>query len=299
MDIDSLLAAAGGVAGRADFVAALGRHAFDNAVKTGRLEAVFPRAYAYPWDADLPSIRRRAALVSVGGEVALSHLTALQLHGLGVPETSPLHVTAYQTRHPRGVPGEVVVHRTVRPLDATIVDSLPVVRLEESLVASWPLLSGPEQRAPIIEAYRRRLTASARLKRAAEAGWWIKGVGSLRQLIGLVLAGCQSELELWGYLGVFNLPGLDDADRQRKVRVGGKVYWLDMVYDEEMLNVELDGRAFHASAEQWTRDIARDVAVATLGWQTIRFPHSRLFGDVDGVRRDVLAVRAARRRRAI
>ena len=110
-----------------------------------------------------------------------------------------------------------------------------------------------------------------------------------------MLAGCESELELWGYTDVFSVPGLDDGTRQRVVRAGGQVYRLDLAYDEQLLAVELDGRAYHASPEQWARDIARDLAIATLGWQTIRLPHSRLMGDVDGVRRDVLAVRAARR----
>jgi very-short-patch-repair endonuclease len=296
MEIEELLAARNGVASRAELVAAIGRHAFDNATKSGRVEAVFPRAYALPWDVEDPQIRRRAALVSVGGEAALSHLTAIDLQGLPVSEDAPLHVTAYQTRHPRGVPGELVAHRTLRPLAAVEVDGLSTVRLEEALTTSWPLLSGPDQRAPLVEAYRRRLVSPARLANAAESAWWVKGARDLRELVALVLAGCESELELWGYTHVFDVPELNDARRQVVVRIDGETYRLDMAYDEEMLNVELDGRAYHSSPAQWERDIARDLAVAKLGWQTIRLPHARMFGDVLGVRRDVLAVREARRR---
>lgn len=296
MDVDTFLSARGGVATRADLVAVLGRHRFDNAVKSGRLTSVFPRVYARPYDADLRDVRRHAALLSVGGSVALSHLTALQLQALPVPEDAPLHVTAYQPRHPRGVPDQLVVHRTRVPLEYRLLDAFPVIRLETALTTSWPLLAGPAQRAPLIDAYRRRLISAARLRQAAEYSWWVKGSRSLRELVSLVLAGCESELELWGYTNVFDVPGLDDGVRQRVVKVGGKKYRLDLAYEAEMLNVELDGRAFHASAEQWKRDIARDLAVAKIGWQTIRLPHERLFGDVDGCRRDVLAVRAARRR---
>jgi len=295
MDIDEILTAHGGVASRNDFVAALGRHAFDNAVKSGRVAAVFPRAYAFPWDVDDPLIRRRAALVSVGGEVALSHLSALALRDLPVPDEAPLHVTAYQTRHPRGVAGELVVHRTLTHLQAVDLGGWPAVALEKALVSSWPLLDGPDRRAPLIEAYRRRLVRGTALRRAAEEAWWVKDARTLRELVGLILAGCESELELWGYVGVFNAPGLDDAERQRVVCVDGRNYRLDIAYDDVLLNVELDGRAYHASPKQWERDIARDLAVAKLGWQTVRLSHSRLFGDVDGSRRDVLAVRAARR----
>jgi very-short-patch-repair endonuclease len=298
MDIDQFLAASGDLAPRGELVRLIGRHAFDNAVKSRRLVAVFPRVYAHPWDVDVPRIRQRAAVLSVGGSAALSHLTALAMRSLPVPEDQPLHVTAYQPRHPRGVRGELVVHRTRVPLELREVDRLPVVDLETAVTTSWPLLAGPAQRAPLIEAYRRRLISAQSLVRATESAWWVRDVRSLRGLVSLVLAGCESELELWGYTGVFDVPGLNDATRQRVVRVGGKTYRLDMAYDEEMLNVELDGRAFHASPEQWERDIARDLAVATIGWQTIRLPHDRLFGDVDGCRRDVLAVRNVRRRRA-
>ena len=297
MDLDAVLAQHGGAAGRSDLLPLLGRHRLDNFVKSGQLVAVFPRAYARPWDADLVTVRRRAALKSVGGETALSHLTALAMRSLPVPPDVPLHVTAFLQRHPRGVPGELIVHRSQVPLRARDLDGFPVVGPETAIATSWPLLAGAEQRAPLIEAYRRRLIRPERLAQAAEAAFWIRGVQSFRELVSLVLAGCESELELWGYTGVFDTEGLRDAARQVEVRADGKTYRLDVAYEEEMLNVELDGRAFHASPKQWERDIARDLAVAKLGWQTIRLPHGRLFGDVAGCRRDVLAVRDARRRR--
>lgn len=297
MEIDAFLADRGLVASRSDFLALLGRHRFDNAVKSGGLVAVFPRVYARAWDADVPEVRNRAALLSVGGDAALSHLSALAMSALPVPDDGPIHVTAYAPRHPRGIPGALVVHRTRMPLECRQLGELPVISLETALTTSWPLLEGPARRAPLITAYRRRLVSARRLRRATDSAWWIRDVRSLRELVALVLAGCESELELWGYTDVFAVPGLADASRQRVVQVGGKTYRLDMTYDEELLNVELDGRAFHASEEQWERDIARDLALATLGWQTIRLPHHRLFGDVAGCRRDVLAVRAARRQR--
>jgi hypothetical protein len=61
MEIDQFLHAAGGVATRAGLVGAVGRHRFDNLVKSGHLTAVFPRVYARPWDADLAGVRRAAA----------------------------------------------------------------------------------------------------------------------------------------------------------------------------------------------------------------------------------------------
>ena len=294
--ISQVLDRFGGVASRQELVTRVGRVRFDDEVRRGHLVAVFPRAYARPWDADLAEIQLRAATVSVGGDVALSHLTALAHWDLPVPdEPAPIHLTAYNPRHPRGVPGRLVVHRTLAPLRARERDGLAVVRPEQAALTSWPLLSGPEQRAPLIEGARRKLFRPSVLLTQTEAMWWLTGRRSLRELVGLLAAGCQSELELWGYLGVFNVPGLDDATRQLPVRVGGKLYRLDMAYQDVRLAVELDGRQFHADTEKWERDIARDLELAKRGWQTIRLPHRRLHGDVAGCRRDVLEVRAARR----
>lgn len=298
MNIPDVMAAAGGIADRPQLLRTLGRSRLDNAVKTGELCRLLPRVFVLPWDADQVDVRRRAALLSVGGDAALSHLTTLELAGLPVPPGEPMHVTAYLPRHPRGVRGVLVVHRTRQPLQAVERGSLPTVRLETALATSWPLLAGADQRAPLIEAYRRRLISAARLREACELAWWVRDARGLRSLASMVLGGCESQLELWGYTSVFDIPGLDDGYRQLTLRIGAKAYRVDLAYEAERLAVEIDGRAYHASPAQWDRDIARDLALATIGWQTIRFSHARLVGDVDGCRRDVFAVRAARRRAA-
>jgi hypothetical protein len=289
------LLAGGGAVSRDDAFTVLSRASLDDKVRRGELVTVFPRAYVRPWDADDRQVRLRAALRSVGGDVALSHVTALERWSLPVPEDAPIHVTAYNPRHPRGIPGELVVHRTLLPLDAVVRDDLPIVKPELAVVTSWPLLDGPMQRAPLIMASRKRLVRPARIRDLAERMWWVEQRAALLELVGLILAGCQSELELWGYTGVFNVPGLDDAERQLRVVVEGQTYWLDMAYVAEKLAIELDGRAFHSSDEQREWDEKRDIAVAKIGWQTLRLGHFRLHNDVEGCRRDVLAVRAARR----
>lgn len=80
--------------------------------------------------------------------------------------------------------------------------------------------------------------------------------------------------------------------------VGRRRYRLDQAYEQEQVNVELDGRAYHASSEHRQRDIARDLALAKAGWLTIRLSHFRLTSDVDGCRRDVLQVLQTRQRNA-
>jgi very-short-patch-repair endonuclease len=296
--IDELLGGQGQVATRDQLIALIGRTRMDGEVRCGQLTRVFPRVYARPWDVDQPDIRLRAGLACVGGQVALSHLSAIGTYQLPVPEDRLVHVTAYQPRHPRGVPGKLIVHRTKLRLDPRWVNETPVVAPEIALVTSWPMMAGDAQRAPLIEASRRRLIRPDVLSQHVEDMYWIRGRRGLRDLCALVLAGCESELELWGYLHVFDIEPLRNGVRQRVVNVGDRTFRLDLAFDDVQVAVELDGRAFHASPAQWERDIARDLILAMAGWQTIRLSHARLHTDPDGCRRDVLDVLAARRRRA-
>ena len=294
-ELDRLLVRRGGVIARDDALCAVSRHALDNEVKSGRLVAPFPRTYCRPWDVDDERIRWRAALCSVGGDVGLSHTSALRAWNLPVQDVAPLHVKAYQPRHPRGRAGELVVHRTLLPLEAGLVDGTPVVSLESALIDSWPLMSGTAQRAPMLEAMRRRLVRPARLGAAAEKMFWVPGVAQARALVAMVLAGCESELELWGYNDVFDVPELADAKRQLWIQVGDRRFRLDMAFEEERLDVELDGRKYHEGPDKWERDIARDRVVATTGWQTVRYSHDQLHDDPVGCCQEVIAIRRQRR----
>ncbi|HSY16017.1 MAG TPA: DUF559 domain-containing protein [Jatrophihabitantaceae bacterium] len=289
-DIDALLDAHGSACSRSILLGVLGRNALDHEVRQGRLVRVFPRAYARPWDADRVEVREVAAVCSAGPEATLSHLSALRRWGVAkVAEDARVHVSVPPTRHPRGSAG-LVIHRPRRAREALVRDGVPVVRLDDALIDSWRVLPGESRRAAVITAVQRRLTSPSRL-RASSAG----AAPELRRLIDLLGAGCRSELELWGYLNVFDPPDLRVASRQRAVTVGRRRVYLDLAYEDARVAVELDGRAFHADAKSWERDIARDLMLATAGWQTVRFSHRRLTRDPAGCRRDLRAVLAGRR----
>lgn len=287
-----------GVASRAALLSLVPRTVIDNEVRRNRISAVFPRTYARPWDTEDREVLQRAAVASVGGEAALSHTTALTRFGLLADDGGALHVTAFNPRHPRGITNRLIVHRTLLPLGAAWRDGVATVRPAVSLVAAWPLLEVEVATAAVLLACRTGLVLESDLVRAVARGSATRGITGLRRLTGLIAAGCESELEIWGYLSVFDIPGLRHADRQRWIEVGCQRFRTDMAYEEERLVVELDGRAYHASAQQWERDIARDLALARLGWQTVRLSHHRLTSDVDGCRRDLLEVLASRRSQA-
>jgi very-short-patch-repair endonuclease len=295
IEVDRLLASRGGVVSRAELLGVLTRNQVDDEIARRHLVAPFPRAYCRPWDADLPPMLDRAALVSIEDPVALSHLTALRRWELPVPECATVHVTVPVARHPIGRAPGLVVHRTRVATRVRVVDGLRTVAPAVAVVRSWPLLNGSARRAPAIEAVRRRLVTADDLREVESRAIGMRGRAQLSRLIDALNAGCESELELWGYLAVFDVPGLRHAQRQKVVHVGMRSYRLDLAYDEERVAVELDGYRFHSSREQRERDMRRDAALASIGWLTLRFSHERLHDDVAGCRRDTLTALAVRR----
>jgi hypothetical protein len=114
-------------------------------------------------------------------------------------------------------------------------------------------------------------------------------------LAALLAAGCESELEIWGYLHVFDAPRPAPRRARKRAQVGGQWYRLDLAFEHERVVVELDGGAYHASRAQRERDNRRDAALATIGWLTLRFSHERLHHDAAGCGRDTVATLATRR----
>jgi very-short-patch-repair endonuclease len=296
-EIDRLLAATGAVASRSQLLHVVSRNQFDHEVASGYLVAPFPRAYCRPWDADLREIRERAAIVSTAGAVGLSHLTALRRYELAVPDYDDIHVTVGVGRHPiHKLPG-LIVHRTRVRTPLRRVAGLPIVDPAVAIVRSWPLMAGDDQRGPAIEAVRNGLVTPAQLRTSTDRAIGMHGRRALIRLTDLLAAGCESELEIWGLLDVFNVPGIDHAVRQKVLSVGSKIYRADLAYERERVVVELDGDRFHSGRAQRERDRIRDAGLASAGWLTIRYSHARLHSDVEGVRAELLRILDARRRR--
>jgi very-short-patch-repair endonuclease len=82
--------------------------------------------------------------------------------------------------------------------------------------------------------------------------------------------------------------------QQFPVRLPFAVVHLDAAVPELRVAIELDGAAFHGSAEDRERDTRRDVALAALGWVVLRFSYRRLATEPDACRREIIAVCRAR-----
>lgn len=308
LELELLLERGRGVLLRADALQRVPVHRVERAVRRGELRAIFRNTYSRPEDWLDPAVRRLAGLRSAGPAAALSHTSALcqwdlehPLAALRADEAAvvpDVHVTV-GSGQPRVQLG-LVPHRrrgfAPYPPLAVVRDGAPIVRLERALVESWPLIPPLDRRAPVIAAVRGRRTTPARIRVVLEDLPALAGRSSLLALLDLLEDGCHSELEIWGHGHVFGHPALPPLRRQLPLGVNGQVVYVDVAVEEVLLAIELDGRRHHESLGAVERDRRRDVALAALGWQTLRFSGHRLYSDPAGVLAEVLAVIEMRRR---
>jgi very-short-patch-repair endonuclease len=213
-----------------------------------------------------------------------------------VTEDGSVHVTTGLHGRLR-VPG-IAAHRragfTAEPPHAVVRDGFPVTRLEQSLVDAWPLATADSQRAPLLYAIGQRMTTPDRVTAALQNATRLPGRDALRDLLRKLRAGCRSELELWGFDHILTGPDMPAFEWQVKVRLGTRTVYLDAYDPVTRTNFELDGARWHASPRHRERDLRRDAALAALGILVVRFTHYRLVHEPEQVRREVLAILAAR-----
>jgi very-short-patch-repair endonuclease len=278
---------------RADALGLVPAHVLDDAVRAVAIVAVHPGVYVLPEDRQLRDVRRRAALAHLP-DAAISHTDGLDVWRLPTHLDEAVHLTASSARSATRS-AQITLHRRTALPAVVTRQGLRVVSLEQTVVESWPLLPPIDRRVPVLVALRERRTTGTRMLRTLEQQPRTAGAEEMRRVFALAAAGCHSPLELWGHEHVFSDPRLPGSQCQVPVDLAlGRIY-LDRLYVEEMVDVELDGAAYHGSPGQRERDLRRDAALAALGFVTIRYSHPRLHDDPDSVVRELLAVLARRR----
>jgi len=276
------------------------RHVLNDAITDGVITRIFPQVYALPARATERKVRRQGAALH-RPRTALGAIDALDVWGVFpfvIPDREPIHVTGDLRERRSDWPG-LKVHRQScfvrRAPHAWEYRDLPVVRIEQAIIDSWCMLPDRDHRVPVITAIRERRTTGLLLREVLDSNPRAGGLAEMRHVFDLVAAGCHSPLELWGHENVFSHPDLPVSKCQVPWKLSTGAIFLDRYYEEERVNVELDGAAYHGEPGQRERDIRRDAELATHGVQAVRFSHPRLFGDPAGVRAEVLEILKIRR----
>jgi hypothetical protein len=289
-----------GVALRSEVTWASSSSSVSRWLRRGDVVLLHPGVLGLPDRLDDWWVRARAA--ALWGHGPLSHLGALAAAGLTDRTDGPIHVTVAPDRCPRGV-ASVVVHRSDRRLVTMRSGGLEVVEPVRSLVDAWAWAHSaaldPRSasdlgvvRQTVIQGVRDRGLRCAALRRESDRRRLHAGRAALVELLDLVAAGCESELEVWGVTQVLPGPPLVPAwVQQHPVLLDdGRRVRLDAAYPQVRVAVELDGAAFHGSRAARERDLRRDSALAALGWVVLRFSYERLMRDPEGCRAEIVAV---------
>ncbi len=213
-----------------------------------------------------------SALLRAGPGAVLSHQTAAELHGLVDKPSSIITITVPASRHPAQVKIDgIVIHRSDAILRTRHPAMLPpCTRVEDTVL---DLIQGTrtfdDAYAWICRAIGRRRTTADRIRHAMDARKKMRWRQELTVALDDADDGVLSVLEYRYVRRVERPHGLPLARRQARIRQRTGNRYLDNLYEEYRLCVELDGTAAHPADEQW-RDKRRDTTNAVGGILTLR-----------------------------
>ncbi|HMG62155.1 MAG TPA: type IV toxin-antitoxin system AbiEi family antitoxin domain-containing protein [Streptosporangiaceae bacterium] len=243
----------------------------ENRLRSGRWRAVHRGTYATFSGQLSREAMLWAAILRAGPGAALSHQTAAELHGLSGDCSEVIHLTVSLGRHPGPIRG-AVVHRSGRIAAATHPVQLPPrTRVEETVIdLTQSAASFDEAYDWVCRAISGRLTTAARLRAALDARPKVRWRTGLTVALAEAGSGLHSILERQ-YVRDVEVPhGLPAATRQARTAQVPRSRYVDNLYGEAGLAVELDGQAAHG-IEQRRADMRRDNAHAAAGIVTLRY----------------------------
>jgi hypothetical protein len=212
-----------------------------------------------------------AAVHSAGPGAALSHDTAAELFKITDWSSSLIHVTIPWERR-IDCAADIVLHRSMRVADAVHPTLLPPrTRIEETVLDLVSRAADFESAfAAVSAACQRKLTTTARLTAAMSQRGRLRWRAELAEALSDVASGVHS-LPEYRYVRRVERPhGLPAATRQARVEVGHRNRYLDNLYDDFGLCVELDGQQAHPDHRRWD-DTRRTNAITARGVTTLRY----------------------------
>jgi hypothetical protein len=248
--------------------------AVDRRLRSGSWQRLYRGAYAT--FSGVPSRKARlwAAVLRAGPGAVLSHETAAEIHDLIDKPRSKIHISVPAERNPSqvGSIAGVVVHRG-RGLVAEWQPpwQLPRTSVEDTVL---DLVAGArsfdDAYGWIATAVGRRLTTPGLLSKALAGRTRMRWRGWVGDALEDAADGVHSPLERRYVRGVERAHGLPTATRQANRRHGSGLRYLDNLYEEFGLCVELDGAAAHPAEGRW-RDTRRDNVNSIQGARTLRY----------------------------
>ncbi|MFY0406714.1 DUF559 domain-containing protein [Solicola sp. PLA-1-18] len=248
---------------------------------------VMPRVYRHRDHEMSQEDWRLAATLTMPVRAVLSHVSALQDHGIDVGRSRPVHLTVSGDLH-LAVP-DVFLHRT---------RSMPendgrCVSVEAAMVGAASMLRPLDVAGAADMVVGRGLSCVDGMTEVARREPWRAGAKALLGVLPLVRAGAEARRETFTRL-VLEAAELPEPLVNVEIRRDGRfVARVDLLFEQWRLVIEYDGRQHLTDVRQWNRDIVRDQALRDAGYEVLHVTHEMLASP----RALVLRVHEALRRR--
>jgi Protein of unknown function (DUF559)/Transcriptional regulator, AbiEi antitoxin len=279
----------------------LGRGQIGHRLDAGRLQPVHHGVYAVGHRALSREGRWVAAVLAAGPNSALSRQSAAALWGIRDTARADADVVSERrVRRRRGIRP----HRARLPSDErAVVRGIPVTTVARTVLDLAAVPSRSQLERAISAAEARRLGDSRSLDSLLDRYPGRRGVATIKAIIvrreiGTNLTRSELEHRFVAFLGSAELPR---PQTNVSLEAAGLLLEVDCLWRAERLVVELDGYAFHGSAESYERDRARDRALSVAGWRVVRVTWRQLHDDPGRLATDLrrLAASGGRRWRSL
>jgi hypothetical protein len=256
-------------------------------LRAGRLHRLHRGIYAVGHKA-LPKLGRlMAAVLACGPDALLSHHSSSGLWALRMTRRRLIDVTALRRNHAGRSGISVHLVDEIHPDDRAVVHGIPVTSVARTLLDLAGVVNKEALARAIEQAERLQLFDLRAIDAVIARSQGRRGVRALRRALVDYREPphlTRSELER-RFLDLcrdagFPLPAMN-------VWVAGQE--VDVMWEEERLAVELDGRSFHQTRAAFERDRLRDAALQLAGYRVLRVTRRRLETEPAAV---VAAIRA-------
>jgi hypothetical protein len=244
-------------------------------------ERRWPGVYALAGTPDAREARYLAALLLLGGDAALSHVTAATVHGLEHRLADDgIHLTVRHRTFTRRA--ALAVHRAapITAADVVQVEGLRVTSVTWTLSDLAGSVDEERLRRLVSAGVRTGRTDADRLRAVLDRRRRLPGRARLARIVDELSpleAVSRGELESL-FLRVMTRVGLPPDAMNHPIRdAAGRRREFDAVYLAERLPIELDSRAFHGTLLDWHDDLRRENLVKVDGWRDpLRFSYADL-----------------------
>jgi hypothetical protein len=213
-----------------------------------------------------------AGVLAAGPDALASHRCAGVLWGFDAVYGRMIEVTVPYLESPE--PDGVILHRTRRPNQPSVVEGIPITSPNKTLLDLAPYFPERVLEKAARSAVRDGLTTADLMDRevAISGGRGVAGTRKFRRVVAAVAydgSGSVAEIDLKHIVEEAPVP---KPIQQMRVRLpGGDNAYPDFAWPDRGRIVEVDGFESHGDPAQFERDLERQNQLMDLGWEIRRF----------------------------